>query len=82
MFGNGINTVMAHCVHMSNEELDEMIKCGVFVAHCPDCNSNIASGIAPIRRMLDKGVKVGLGTDIAGGYELSVFKAMREAIQV
>ena len=82
MFGNGINTVMAHCVHMSNEELDEMIKCGVFVAHCPDCNSNIASGIAPIRRMLDKGVKVGLGTDIAGGYELSVFKAMREAVQV
>lgn len=82
MFGRGIKTVMAHCVHLSDEEIDEIKKCDVFVAHCPDCNCNVASGIAPIRKMLDKGVDVGLGSDIAGGFELSIFMAMREAIKV
>ena len=82
MFGNGVNTVMAHCVHMSDDEIKAMKDCGVFVAHCPESNNNLSSGISPIRKMMDAGVKIGLGSDIAGGYELSIFKVMCEALQV
>lgn len=82
LFGDGIKTVMAHCVHMSDEELDEIKDSGVFIAHCPECNMNVASGIAPVRKMLNRGINVGLGSDIAGGYDLSIFKAMRHAVQV
>jgi guanine deaminase len=54
---------------------------GVLVAHCPQSNINISSGIAPIRRMMDQGLRIGLGTDIAGGFSISVFRAISDAIQ-
>ena len=52
------------------------------MAHCPASNMNLTSGIAPIRRYLDKGLRIGLGTDIAGGHSDSVFRAITDAIQV
>ena len=55
---------------------------GVFIAHCPASNMNVASGIAPIRRYLDEGLRVGLGSDIAGGHSTSIFTAMVDAMQV
>ena len=55
---------------------------GVYIAHCPESNTDIASGIAPIRRYLDMGLHVGLGTDVAGGFSLSMFRAIADAIQV
>ena len=73
-------TVMAHCV-WSDEKEEKLIKeNGVYVAHCPQSNMNICSGIAPIRRYLENGVKVGLGTDVAGGAHTSVFRAMSDAV--
>lgn len=54
---------------------------GVFVAHCPQSNANLSSGIAPVRTYLKEGIQVGLGCDIAGGTGLSLFRAMSEAIQ-
>ena len=54
---------------------------GVFVAHCPQSNMNLSSGIAPIKGYLQEGQQVGLGTDVAGGAHLSLFRAMTEAIQ-
>lgn len=50
---------------------------GVYIAHCPESNTDIASGIAPIRRYLDMGLHVGLGTDVAGGFSLSMFRCHR-----
>ena len=77
-----VKTVMAHCVWSTDEEVELMRKNGVFVAHCPASNMNLTSGIAPIRKYLDLGLNIGLGSDIAGGHSLSIFRAITDAIQV
>ena len=77
-----VKTVMAHCVWSSDEEVGLMRKNGVFVAHCPASNMNLTSGIAPIRKYLDLGLNIGLGSDIAGGHSDSIFRAITDAIQV
>ena len=80
--GETCPTIMAHCVYSSNEEIALLHKRGVFVAHCPQSNTNLSSGIAPVRKYLDKGLHMGLGTDIAGGHSLSMLRAVADAIQV
>ena len=82
LFGGQARTVMAHCVYSTDEEVERIRKNGVWVAHCPNSNMNIASGIAPIRRYLDAGIRVGLGSDVAGGQTESMFRAITDAIQV
>jgi guanine deaminase len=77
-----VKTVMAHCVWSTDEEVKLMKKNGVYVAHCPASNMNLTSGIAPIRKYLDLNMHVGLGSDIAGGHALSIFRAVTDAIQV
>ena len=75
-------TVMAHCVYSCDKEAELIKKNGVFVSHCPASNLNLASGVAPIRKYLDMGIKVSLGSDVAGGQTESIFRAMTDAIQV
>jgi len=82
LFGKGVPTIMAHCVYPEERELELIRDNGVFVAHCPQSNINISSGIAPVREMLDRGIRVGLGSDVAGGSSLSIFRGMSDAIQV
>ncbi|WP_055074089.1 8-oxoguanine deaminase [Pseudanabaena sp. 'Roaring Creek'] len=53
----------AHCVKLSDDSILKFGKTGTGVAHCPCSNMRLASGIAPIRKMLDRGVPVGLGVD-------------------
>lgn len=75
-------TIMAHCVWTAGEELELMRKNQVMVAHCPTSNLNLASGMSPVRVFLNEGVPVGLGSDISGGHDLSIFKMMVYAVQV
>ena len=82
LFGGDHSCIIAHCVLSGSEEIALMKKRGVYVAHCPQSNTNLASGIAPVRRYLDEGLNVGLGSDVAGGSTLSIFRAMADAIQV
>ena len=82
LFGGDCPTIMAHCVHSSEEELALMKKQGVYVAHCPQSNTNLSSGIAPARHYLEAELHIGLGSDIAGGTSLSILRAMADAIQV
>lgn len=82
LFGSNGPTIMAHCVHSGEKEQQMMLERGTFVAHCPQSNSDLASGIAPIRQYLNRGIQVGLGSDVAGGHSYSIFEEMKEAIQV
>ena len=80
--GEDTPTVMAHCVWSDGKEEELLKNNGVYVAHCPQSNINLCSGIAPVRRFLRKGVNIGLGSDVAGGCHTSVFRAMSDAVQV
>ncbi len=73
-------TIMAHCIHLTESELDVMKKYGVGMAHCPNSNFNLMSGVMPFKAYSEKGMKVGLGTDISGGWSLSMLDSMRYAI--
>ena len=75
-------TIMAHCVWTQGAELQLMRENHVMVAHCPTSNMNLSSGMASIRTFLDNDVPVGLGSDISGGHELSIFKMIVYAIQI
>ena len=82
LFGRDSRTVMAHCVYSTDAEVQRMRDNGVWVAHCPSSNMNIASGIAPVRRYMEAGLRMGLGTDVAGGSSISMFRAVTDCIQV
>ncbi|KAI1173890.1 guanine deaminase [Nemania sp. FL0916] len=71
--------VLAHAVHLSDVEVDLVADRGAKIAHCPCSNSALASGIAPVRALLDRGIQVGLGTDVSGGYSPSILEAARQA---
>ena len=66
---------MAHCVQMSAEEREAMAKAGAGVAHCPLSNAYFAHGVLDVEACIEAGVKVGLGTDIAGGYSVTEDRA-------
>jgi len=74
--------IMAHCVWSDENEMDLLAKKGVYIAHCPQSNMNLSSGIAPVRRFLQKRIPLGLGSDVAGGAHTSIFRMMSDAIGV
>jgi 5-methylthioadenosine/S-adenosylhomocysteine deaminase len=59
----GGRVLAAHCVHMDDDDLDLWREHDVAVAHCPASNAKLASGVARLRDMLDRGIRVGMGTD-------------------
>ena len=75
------DTLMAHCVHSDEREREAIKAHGVTVVHCADSNTNLSSGVAPIRTMLDEGIKVVLGSDIAGGAHLSMLNVIQMSIR-
>ncbi|OQB25475.1 MAG: Guanine deaminase [Firmicutes bacterium ADurb.Bin182] len=77
----GSRTLMGHCVYSSKTERAAMKRNGVWVVHNPDSNINIASGVASVRIMLNEGLNVVLGSDIAGGASLSMMRIITGAIK-
>ena len=75
--GLGPSTILAHAIHLSGREVERLAESGTRIAHCPTSNLFLASGIMPLARYLEAGVVVGLGSDVAGGPDLSLFGAMR-----
>jgi len=70
---------LAHAIHLTKDEVELIKQKGVGISHCPTSNFNLNSGIAPIGYYLDRGVKVGLGTDVSGGYSPSILNAIQNA---
>ncbi|MBV7274134.1 guanine deaminase [Clostridium sp. PL3] len=75
------NTIMAHTVHSPEDEIELLAKRKAFSAHCPNANYNLSSGIMPVRKFLDAGVKVGLGSDVGAGHQIGMYKVMSQAVQ-
>jgi guanine deaminase len=75
--GLGPRTILAHAIHLSEREVARLAESGSHLAHCPASNLFLSSGIMPLSRYLEAGVSVGLGSDVAGGPDLSLFGAMR-----
>lgn len=83
MMGDLVPAVMAHCVYSPEEEISLMKnRKKLIVAHCPQSNISSSGGIAPIKRYLAEGIRVGLGTDMAGSNTLSLLRAITDAIHV
>lgn len=75
-------TIQAHCTYLSPEELSQLAQHGTAIAHCPLSNAYFSARQFVLREALDRGVRVGLGTDVAGGYSIDVMGAMRWAVGV
>jgi 5-methylthioadenosine/S-adenosylhomocysteine deaminase len=72
--------IAAHCVHIDEGEIRSLLHANAGIAHNPSSNMKLASGIAPVKRMLEQGVNVGIGTDgPASNNDLDMFEEMRLA---
>lgn len=75
--GLGERSIMAHAIHLSEREVNRLVETGTRIAHCPSSNLFLASGTMPLARHLEAGLQVGLGGDVAGGPDVSLFAVMR-----
>lgn len=77
----GQKSIMAHCLHLKQHEISLIKSTRSKIAHCPTSNRFLLSGIMPFRKYQTENLEMGLGTDVAGGYSLSMLSEMREAIE-
>jgi guanine deaminase len=75
----GPRTLLGHCIHLAASERDAIRAAGAAVVHCPRSNAFLKSGIMPLRRWLDEGLAVGLGTDVGAGPSLDLWAEMAMA---
>lgn len=76
----GTHVLLAHCVHLDDEEIQMLAHAGTHVAHCPSSNLKLGSGIARVKEMLDQGVSVSFGADGAPcNNRLDMWTEMRSA---
>lgn len=74
-------SVLAHSNFLTDDDMDRLSDRGAAVAHCALSNIYFANSVFPLRHALEKGVHVGLGTDISGGPSASMFEAVRTTVQ-
>lgn len=73
-------SVMAHGTLLNGEDIQRFKDRGVGIAHCPISNVYFGNAVLPAKKLLSENVKVGMGTDISGGYDPSVYQNIRQAI--
>jgi guanine deaminase len=73
----GERSILAHAIHLSDRELTRLVETGTRIAHCPASNLFIGAGVMPLARWSAAGLSVGLGTDVSGGPDASLFSVMR-----
>jgi len=74
--------ILAHGVHLEDAELELLQKYGTSIAHCPTSNTNLRSGFCDVRRLIDAGIKVGLGTDVSAGSSASILTTIKDTLDV
>jgi guanine deaminase len=74
------HTILAHGTHLADGDLDLIARRGAGVAHCPLSNAYFAGAVFPARRALDRGVRIGLGTDVAGGGRPDLWSQCADAV--
>jgi len=72
---------MAHCIHCSDDELMMLKEREVMIAHCPQSNANLSSGMMPLRKYMDAGLRIGLGSDVGGAHSLDMREHIVETIK-
>jgi guanine deaminase len=72
------SAILAHAIHLSEREIGRLAETGAHLVHCPSSNLFLSSGTMPLGHYLAAGLSVGLGSDVAGGPELSLFAVMRD----
>ncbi len=77
----GPRTVLGHCLHLSPREHEAIASSGAAIAHCPTANLFLRSGILPLDIVRGAGIPVGLGSDVAAGAELNLWRVMRGAVE-
>jgi len=75
-------SVFAHCLHLDDGDRKTLSEHGGAIAFCPTSNLFLGSGLFDLRSANDKGIRVGLGTDVGGGTSLSVLRTASEAYKV
>jgi guanine deaminase len=74
------HTILAHGNFVGEEDIDRIARAGAGIAHCPLSNVYFSDAVFPVRRLLERGVHIGLGTDIAGGASPSILDNARQAV--
>ncbi|WP_419393476.1 guanine deaminase [Cytobacillus praedii] len=76
----GDKSVMAHCNFLNDDDAELFANTGTAVSHCPISNAYFANSVIPIAHLHAKGVEIGLGSDISGGFSPSLFDNARQAV--
>ena len=74
------HSILAHGNFISERDMDRFVRTGAGVAHCPLSNIYLSDAVFPLRAALERGLHVGLGTDIAGGHNPSILDGCRQAV--
>lgn len=74
-------SMFAHGIFLSDRDVQTLADAGSTIVHCPSSNRFLTSGVFPFRNRIDAGVRVGIGTDVSGGYSLSMLMEIREALE-
>jgi len=75
-------TMLGHCIHLNAREIDAIAAAQSNIAHCPTSNFFLGSGLLKLDQLLNAGIAIGLGSDVAAGPELNMWQVMRSALAV
>ena len=78
----GRRSVFAHGIHLDDCDCERLASTGSAIAHCPTSNLFLGSGLIDLPKLQSKGIHVGLGTDVGGGTNFSMFRTMDEAYKI
>ncbi|WFD01230.1 guanine deaminase [Malassezia yamatoensis] len=72
-------TILAHAIHLTEDEINLLVERQCALSHCPTSNIQLTSGVFRLMELVRRGLKIGLGSDISGGYSIGLLPVLREA---